>query len=415
MRFLLLLKTSLKALFTNKVRSMLTVLGIVIGIASILLIFALGKGAQGLILSELGGFGADLIVIRPGQEPTGPTDIAGTLFSDSLKTRDIEALKKKSNVPGLVDIAPAVIVTGSASYRGETYVPQIFGWSAEFMGEMMDIRPVEGAMFTETDIRQKASVAVIGDKVKTELFGDSNDVLGKNIKIKNRNFRVVGILKAQGQSSFFNVDEVIVLPYTSAQTYLTGIDYYHEVMVKAKDSASVSRTVYDIEETLRESHGITDPDKDDFFVVTQEGVIEQVNSILAILTAFLSSVVAISLVVGGIGVMNIMLVSVTERTKEIGLRKAVGATNSDIMRQFLLESVILTATGGVIGIIIGTLFAVLVAFIISGVLNMSWEFVFPIEGALLGVGVSTLVGVIFGIYPAKKASQKSPIEALRYE
>ncbi|MFC1733318.1 ABC transporter permease, partial [candidate division KSB1 bacterium] len=341
MRILLLLKTSIYALVANKVRSGLTILGIVIGIAAIILIISIGKGAEGLVLSELGNLGADLIVIRPGQEPTGPTDIAETIFSDSIKAKDIEALKRKDNVPYLLDIAPAIVVTGSVSYRGETYRPQIFGWSAEFMADVFDAYPERGTVFTDVDIRQKASVAVIGNKVEEELFGNE-DAVGKNIKIKGRNFRVIGVLPSRGQSSFFNIDEVVVIPYTSAQTYLSGGDFFNEVMVRASDSSLVTRTVRDIEATLRESHDITDPSKDDFFVVTQEGMVGQIETILSVLTAFLSSVVAISLVVGGIGVMNIMLVSVTERTKEIGLRKAIGATNKDIMRQFLLEAVILT-------------------------------------------------------------------------
>lgn len=414
MRLLLLFKTSMYALIANKVRSGLTILGIVIGIAAIILIVSIGKGAEGLVLSELGNLGADLIVIRPGQEPTGPTDIAETIFSDSIKAKDIEALKRKENVPYLLDIAPAIVVTGSVSYRGETYRPQIFGWSAEFMAGVFDVYPERGVIFTDLDIRQKASVAVIGKKVEDELFGNE-DAVGKNIKIKDRNFRVVGVLPKRGQSSLFNIDEVVVIPYTSAQTYLSGGDFFNEVMVRASDPSLVARTVRDIEATLRESHDITDPDKDDFFVVTQEGLVDQVGTILSILTAFLSSVVAISLVVGGIGVMNIMLVSVTERTKEIGLRKAIGATNKDIMRQFLLEAVLLTFVGGVIGLTIGLLFSYGISVVLSTVVGLSWSFKFPIVGALLGVGVSALVGILFGIYPAQKAAQKSPIDALRYE
>lgn len=414
MKPLLLLHTSKQALLTNKVRSALTVLGIVIGVAAIILIVSIGRGAENLILSQLGGLGADLIVIRPGQEPTGPSDFSETLFSDSLKERDIDALKRTENVPHLRDIAPAVIVPGPISYRSETYRPEVFGWSAEFMGDVFDIYPEKGVYFTDLDIRQKASVAVIGHEVEQELFGNDS-ALGKNIKIKDRNFRVVGVLPSHGQSSFFNPDKVVVIPYTSAQTYLTGSDHYQEVMVRADDPSFVARTVRDIEATLRESHNITDSEKDDFFVVTQEGLVDQIGTILSVLTAFLSSVVAISLVVGGIGVMNIMLVSVTERTKEIGLRKAIGATNKDIMRQFLLESVLLTAVGGIVGVLIGALFAFLVSFVLSQGLALAWEFSFPVAGALLGVGVSALVGVVFGLYPARKAAQKSPIEALRYE
>jgi len=409
-----IIKSSFSALLTNKVRSSLTILGIVIGVMSIILIVSIGQGAEKLILKEIGGFGTDMVVIRPGREPTGPTDIAETIFADSLKIKDIKALESKSNVPHLSAVAPAVIVPGAVSFEGETFRGQTLGWSVEFMNEMFDIYPEEGISFDDNDIDRKASVAVIGSKVKKELFGEDS-ALGKKIKIKDRNFRVVGVYAPIGQVAFFNVDETIIIPYSTAQTYLLGIDHFHEVMTRVEDSSFVAVTVRDIEMTLRESHDITDPEKDDFFVVTQEGMVEQVETILGALTAFLSSVVAIALVVGGIGVMNIMLVSVTERTREIGLRKAVGATNSDILQQFLIEAVLLTLLGGVVGIILGALLSVLASFGIAYYLDTEWTFAFPVFAAVLGVGVSAIVGLIFGIYPARQASKKSPIEALRYE
>jgi len=313
---------AIKGLRSNKSRSALTILGIVIGIASIMLIMTVGKGAESSILEELSAFGAEIIVIRPGQEPTGPTDIAETLFNDSLSIKEIDALKRKSNVPGLRAIAPAVIVPGSVSYKGETFRPVTMGWDAEIMAELYNFFPERGVMFDEDDIKRKSPVVLIGSKVKEELFGES-EALGENIKIKNKNFRVIGVYPKRGQVSFFNVDEIVLVPYSSAQSYLLGIDYFHEVIAMAESAEAVDRTVRDIEYTLREMHGITDPDKDDFFVVTQEGMVDQVTTILQVLTIFLTAVVAIALVVGGIGVMNIMLVSITERTREIGLRKVL--------------------------------------------------------------------------------------------
>jgi len=407
-------KTSLKALATNKSRSALTILGIVIGITSIILIVSIGEGAQDLILGELGGLGADTVILRPGREPKGPTDVAETLFADSLKQKDIDALLKKSNAPHIMDVTPAVVVPGNVSYLGETYKGTAFGSSAEFMIDIFNIKIDSGIAFNQNDIKQKANVVIIGSKVREELFGLS-DPIGKNVKIKNKNFKVIGTMAPQGQSAFFNIDEVLIIPYTTAQTYILGIDYFHEIIIKTDDPESVRKTVQDIESTIRESHKITDPEKDDFFVVTQEGIVDQVSSILNILTVFLSSVVAISLVVGGIGVMNIMLVSVTERTKEIGLRKALGATNQDILIQFILESTILTAIGGAIGIAIGTLLSFAISMILTNYLNIVWPFSLPIYASILGLGVSSLVGIIFGLYPARKASKKSPIEALRYE
>ena len=407
-------KTAFVGLKTNKTRSGLTILGIVIGITSIILVMSIGQGAENLILNEISGFGAETIAIRPGQEPKGPSDIGQTLFSDSLKIRDVELLKKKSNVPHLVDIMPVLIVPGSISYQGETYRPITMGGSAEFISSAFNVFPGEGVLFDEQDIKDRASVVVIGSKVRRELFGES-DAVGKFIKIKGRKFRVVGVLAEKGQVSLFNLNDLAIVPYTTAQAYLLGIDYFNEIITRVDNPENVARTVVDIEATLRQSHNITDPDKDDFFVVTSQAAVEQIKSIIGALTVFLSSVVAIALVVAGVGVMNIMLVSVTERTKEVGLRKAVGATDRDILFQFLLEAAMLTGLGGVIAIILGAFLSFTVAFTLTQYTNLQWEYTFPVSAALLGITVSTLVGVVFGLYPARKASKKSPIEALGYE
>ena len=407
-------KTAIDGVWSNKARSFLTMLGIVIGIASIILIVSIGKGAEQLILAQVEGMGADTIIIRPGKHPSGPSDIADTLFSDSLTKQDIEALQRKSNVPDLVSIAPSVLVSGSVSYKGETYRPMTFGWKADFMSDMLNIYPEKGVNFSEEDIKQLSRVVIIGSKVKEELFGEE-DAIGEKIKIKDQNFRVIGVYPPHGNSMFFNVDEVALVPYSTAQTYLLGINHYHEVMVRIQDPDFIDRAIYDIEMTLRERHDIDDPEDDDFFIETQQGVVDQIGTILSVLTLFLSSVVAISLVVGGIGVMNIMLVSVTERTKEIGLRKAIGATNSDIRFQFLLEAMVLTSIGGVLGITIGILLSMAASIGLSYALSDAWSFSFPLSAALLSVGVSSFVGLVFGFYPAYKASKKSPIEALSYE
>jgi len=408
------IKTALVGLKSNKSRSGLTILGIVIGITSIILMMSIGEGAENLILNEISGLGAETIIIRPGKEPTGPSDIGDTLFADSLKDRDIKMLLRKENVPDLIAIAPVIIVPGSVSFEGETYRPTIFGGVAEFFADSFNVTTSEGIFFSENEIRTKASVAVIGSKVKEELFGNDRAV-GKKIKIKERKFRVVGVFESKGQSSLFNFDELVIVPYTTAQTYLLGIDYYNEVLTKVTGPEVVARAVRDIEATLREAHGITDPDKDDFFVVTQQGVVDQISTIIGALTIFLSSVVAIALVVAGVGVMNIMLVSVTERTREIGLRKALGATNNDILKQFLLEAIILTGIGGIIGIALGALFSFGVSVALTQYAGLPWPFSFPFSAAILGLLVSTFVGLIFGLYPARQASKKSPIEALRYE
>ncbi len=219
----------------------------------------------------------------------------------------------------------------------------------------------------------------------------------------------------KGQFSFLNFDEVAIIPYTTAQQYIFGIKYFHRLVIEADSEANVPRTVEDIKITLRNSHNITDPEKDDFFIETQTEAMETVSTITNVLTLLLAAVAAISLLVGGVGIMNIMLVSVTERTREIGLRKAIGATEKDILTQFLLEAVILTLIGGIIGIILGASFSFATSLILTQVLSLSWAFTFPVQAALLGLGVAAFVGLVFGLYPARQASLKSPIEALRYE
>ncbi|OGZ08336.1 MAG: hypothetical protein A3D65_00410 [Candidatus Lloydbacteria bacterium RIFCSPHIGHO2_02_FULL_50_13] len=406
-------KTAYHAVWANKVRSGLTVLGIVIGITAIMLIVSIGEGAQRLILGQIEGLGAETIVLRPGREPKGPTDFAQTLFADSLKARELEALKHKENVPELVATAPVVFLSDSVSYQGEVEYPSIFGWSAEFMASMMKVELKSGTLFDENDIKQSATVAVIGSKVAEKLFG-GEDPLGKSVRVRNTNFRIVAVLKP-GNSGLFNVDNMLVVPYTAALTYLSQQKHYSEIMIKVSSPEVVARSVEDITLTLRELHNITDPAKDDFYMETQQGTIDQIGTILSVLTAFLSAVVAISLVVGGIGVMNVMLVSVTERTKEIGLRKALGARNHDILVQFLLEAIFLTIVGGVIGVTLGVFLGYLASIALSQGLGVDWVFTFPWKAMLVGLGVSAVVGLIFGIYPASQASKKSPIEALRYE
>ena len=405
---------ALNSLKINRSRSLLTVLGILIGITAIIMMMAIGRSAEKLILGEIGGLGAETVVVRPGREPTGPTDIADTLFNDSLKENEVNLIKQKTNVPDAVDVAPIVIVPGSVSYEGETYRPTTLGGSAQFIGESFKVFPQVGILFGDTEIREKASVAVIGQKVKEELFGEG-DALGKSIKIKDRKFRIVGVFEEKGQVAFFNIDELVVIPYSTAQLYILGINHFHEIIIKASGPEYVDRVVKDVEATLRDAHNIDDPDKDDFFVVTQQALAEQIQTIIGALTAFLSSVVAIALVVGGVGVMNIMLVSITERTREIGLRKAVGATSKDIMQQFLMESVFLTLIGGILGIFLGGVLSYLISIVLSQLLTSSWTFTFPISAVFLGLGVTGAVGLIFGIYPARSAAKKHPTEALRYE
>ena len=407
-----LVKTSIAGLSAHKSRSLLTILGIVIGVAAIIIIMSLGEGARGLILGQIQSIGSKVIAIIPGREPQGPTDILAT-FTDSLKQNDLDALQNRNNVPYAAQVMPVVFGSESAAYGNETYRPTILGVT-DFFSEIYDVYPEKGRVFTPEESRNYADVAVIGSKVEEELFGNQ-DALGKRIRIKGKNLRVVGIIGKTGQLSFLNFDEAVFVPYTTAQQYIFGIKYFHRIVVEATSEEKVAEVVEDIERTLRAQHNITNPEKDDFSVQTQEEAMQTVSTILSAFTLFLASVAAISLLVGGIGIMNIMLVSVTERTREIGLRKALGATNRNILSQFLLEAVILTAVGGAIGIAIGGGISFLVSLVISNIYGISWKFVLPVSAVLLGMGISSAIGLIFGIYPARQASQKSPIEALRYE
>jgi len=407
------LKTSITGLKTHKSRSILTILGIVIGITSIILVMSLGQGAQNLILGQIQNIGPKIISVIPGRQPKGPTDIF-SMFADSLKQKDLEALNNKGNVPHADKIMPIVFGSQSLAYGSDTYRANLFGVT-DFFAELYDMYPDRGRIFDDDEVKSYANVVVIGSKIEEQLFTNGEDALNQKIKIKGMNFKVVGILPKKGQFSFLNFDEAAIIPYTTAQQYIFGIKYFNRLVIQTDSEKNVNATAEDIKITLRNSHNITDPSKDDFFIETQAEAMQTVGTITSVLTLFLTAIAAISLLVGGVGIMNIMLVSVTERTREIGLRKALGATEKNILFQFLLEAVILTALGGIIGIILGALFSFLISLILTKVLSLSWAFTFPVEGALLGLGVAALIGLVFGIYPARKAAAKDPIEALRYE
>ena len=408
------LKLAINGVSEKPTRTALTLTGIAIGIASVMIIMSMGAGAQNLILSEIEGFGAEMITIRPGKEPSGLNDFSESLLTETLNDRDITALKRKENVPHLEDIVPQVLVPGSVTYEGESYRPTIVGGDAEFYTELLDFYPEEGRLFDEQDIRDKAQVAVIGHKVKEELFGDK-PALGERITISGKKLEVIGIYGKYGAGTFFNYDEMVVIPYTTANTYLLGKNHYHEVIVRVTDAEYVKRSVRDIDLTLRETHDLDPDETADFNITTQEAIVGTLTTVISTLTIFLVGVVAVALVVGGVGIMNIMLVSVTERTREIGLRKAVGATEKDIMLQFLFEAILVTFGGGVIGVIAGGVLSYIIGLLIQNFSDLNWTFSMPLGAVLLALIVSTGIGLVFGIYPARKAAERSPMDALRYE
>lgn len=403
---------SLKALSANKTRSILAMLGIVIGIGAIILIVSLGKGAERLILGELQGVGSKTIIILPGREPRGVSDIAQT-FGDSLKERDLVELRKKSNLPHAEKIEVLNIGATDVVREGKSFSASIFGASG-LLQSLFQIGEVEGRFINDEDVKSLADVAVIGSKTEERLFEGENPLGGK-IRIKGKNFRVVGVMPKKGQASFINLDESIIVPNTTAQRYIFGIKYFHRIIAEVDAEENVPGTVEDIKDTLRRLHEIDPSEEDDFNILTQQGAMDRVRNITAVITLFVSMVAAISLIVAGVGIMNIMLVSVTERTAEIGIRKAVGASSGDIMRQFLFEAIFLTVAGGLVGVIFGFGISALVSAALKKFVGLNWGTYFSLTAALTGIGVSAVVGLIFGIYPARRASLKDPIESLRYE
>ncbi len=402
------IQAAYKGLVMSKGRSLLTILGIVIGIMAIMIVMSLGAGAQQLILGQVDELGARIIFVNGGRQDGGPPQL-----TESLKERDIVELRKKSNVPYATAVFGAVFTGTRLQAGGETYDGFVQGVTPEWE-RVFSISPKVGEFITEEDVRSNADVAVIGHTVRTRLFG-SDDPIGQQIKIENKNFRVIGYLEEKGRLSIFGFDESVLIPLSSMQTAVLGKKSFNNLIIEVDEEKNIARTVEDIETTLRFTHSIQIGEKDDFSVRPQQDLADRLGAITGAFQAFLIAVAAISLVVGGVGIMNIMLVSVSERTREIGLRKALGARNKDVLRQFLYEAMMLTGVGGVIGIALGALFSFLAAQAIRSFAGLDWSFEFPVSGMIIGLLVSVSIGLVFGLYPARKAAHKPPTEALRYE
>ncbi|NTW22116.1 FtsX-like permease family protein [Candidatus Falkowbacteria bacterium] len=412
-------KLSLKSLIANKMRTLLTVLGMVIGIAAVIIVFSAGEGIKSLILGQVEAFGTDIIQTEPrlpSNKSTASKDaqsgqaIAQGVQLTSLKLSDMDDIGRLSNIKGSY-----ATLTGQAlaSYEGETKKAIIFGVSAYFIN-IGSFELSEGRFYSDEEERSLSQVAVLGSKMKETLFGDS-EAVGKMVRLKKEKYLVVGVMKERGATGFISFDDFIYVPARTMQKRILGIDHVVSVTSQLRDVSLAEDTAEDIRQILRENHQIENPTKDDFRVATMAELMDTLGTITGAITLLLLAIVGISLVVGGVGITNIMYVIVTERTSEIGLRKAVGATYRDVMLQFLIEAVLITLLGGVIGMIVGIFVSFGIATVASSLLGLSWKFIMPMKGFIVATIFSVFFGIIFGVYPARKAARLDPIEALRSE
>ncbi len=395
----------------NKVRSFLTMLGIIIGIMSVIIVMSVGAGAQSLIINQVSSLGSNLVGVLPGHsdEKGPPASVFGVLVT-SLKEDDITALLKE--YPHFVAATGYVKGTDTVVMGDQKIDTTFVGVNAD-LPNVEDAIVEKGRFFSVDEERASDKVAVIGGQVVKDLFGDQNPI-GAKIKIKKTSFTIIGAMKMRGSSGFQNQDNQIFVPISTAQKLLLGIDYISFARLKVDDASNVNGALEQARIILRERHKIDKPTDDDFSVRSMAQGLDAITQITNALKFFLVAVASIALVVGGVGIMNIMLAAVQERTREIGLRKAVGAKNSHIVQQFLVETVMITFIGGLLGILLGVLVSYIVSKVAQG-MGYDWDFVVPISAILLGCFVSIGIGLIFGITPARRASQLDPIEALRYE
>lgn len=396
----------------NKARSFLTMLGVVIGIMSVIVVMSVGAGAQSLILNQVTSLGSNLVGILPGKsEDNGPPASAMGIVVTTLTYDDVKALLDE-NMPFVVAVTGYVRGVDTISWDGNKTDTNFVGVSAD-LPKVEDTAVQRGRFFTEEEEKGLSRVAVLGSRVARDLFQDT-DPVGKQIRIKKTSFTIIGVMSERGSSGFQNQDNQVYTPITTAQKLLLGIDYISFARLKIDAAENVDRAVEYTKQVLRERHKITNPEEDDFSVRTTAQGLDALTNITNALKIFLSSVAAISLIVGGIGIMNIMLAAVQERTREIGLRKAVGATNRNIIFQFLIETVMITFLGAAMGILLGILISVAVGSVAQGK-GYHWDIVISASSIMVACAVGVGIGLVFGIVPARRASKLSPIEALRYE
>ena len=416
MNFLESVRIAFRALTANKLRSALTMLGIIIGVGAVITLMSAGEGVSVYVEEQFRGFGSNLLFVIPGGADQATAGQPGTIAGGAeLTNDDVEALRDPVRAPDVVGVSPVVVQTTLVSTAREDMVVRVEGVAPDYAA-VRKWYPVAGEFIRETDMEGRSRVTVLGQDVVEELFPDNPYPLGETIKINDVLFRVIGVMERKGGSSFGSQDEAVMLPLTTMQTRLvsmrsqSGEYQVSQIIVEASDKDRIDAASQQVATILRDQHGIDFSDEDDFTIISQEDVISIFGNITNVLTTFLGAIAGISLLVGGIGIMNIMLVSVTERTREIGLRKAVGARRSDILWQFLLEAMTLSLIGGLVGIGLGALGATIVSRLIEG-----FSAVVTAQAVLLATTFSAAVGLIFGVYPARRASLLNPIEALRYE
>ncbi|PIT93011.1 MAG: hypothetical protein COU06_02245 [Candidatus Harrisonbacteria bacterium CG10_big_fil_rev_8_21_14_0_10_38_8] len=404
------LTTALSAVNKHKVRGFLTMLGIIIGISAYIFINAVGASAQALILDQIRKVGSNLIVILPGKsEANSPP--APVFYINITTLKESDRLDIESDIPSIIAATGYVRGTDTLSYGSKSRAIQYFGVTSNYL-EVEEAEIKHGRFFTQDEDLRSSRVVVLGPDVADEFFGTVNPV-GESIKIKGERYSIIGVFEERGATTFQNQDNVFVLPLKTAQKVLLGINHLSFIRAKVDRAENIDSAQLGVTQILRENHRIQDPENDDFTVNNTEDALGILTSVTDSLTLFLTIIGAISLLVGGIGIMNIMYVSVTERIYEIGLRKAIGAKKKDILYQFLTEAVLLTVIGGVIGIITGITISGLVA-VGAKLLGYEWSFIVTTPSVIIAFSIAVLVGLIFGIYPAKRASELEPVDAIRY-
>ena len=405
MSILNLFKVAIRAIFSNKFRSFLSMLGIIIGVAAVIIMMAIGQGSKESVRANLSQMGTNVITIRPGAETRGGVRQDPSAMQ-TLKQKDYELIER--NKKYVTYVSPEVTSSGQAIYGANNTTTSLYGAGLDYLNIRL-WKIEDGTFFTEDDIRKSSKVCVVGKTVVNELFPDGGDPVGKTIRFKSIPLRIVGILKSKGYNSWgMDQDNVMISPYTTVMKRILAQTYYSSINCSAITEELTDDAIAELTTILRESHELKGEAVDDFTIRSQQEMMETMSSTMDTITIILVVAAAFSLLVAGIGIMNIMLVSVTERTKEIGLRMSVGARGLDISNQFLIESILISLTGGVLGVLVGWLGTLLCS-------SFGLPATIPLWSILVSFAVCTLIGVGFGYFPAQKAARMDPIEAIRYE